>query len=213
MKFLALTVFSLAAGVAELASAQTLVVPAPRQGYYLGGGVRQAAGSMISSTAGNLGFFQGGAFTLRLGQMAGQEFGFGLVLSSGGGQNDDWTGGYGALQIEAQYVFFENLAFRGGVGVGGLGVGRVKPEDEREDDPSGTFGSLYTLGFSYDWFPWWERADGSGGFAFTVYIEGYLLPGDDLAAFGALAGIEVNYWFGIDDHKLDLPPEEAFEDD
>lgn len=200
-------------GLGGTASAQTLVKPAGRQGYYLGGGLRQGAMDMISETAGNLGFMTGGAFTLRLGQMAGEEFGFGLVVYSAGGSNDNWTGGLGGLQLEGQYIIFPNLALRGAIGFAGLGVGRVKEEEEREDDPSGTAGTLYTLGVSYDWFPWWEPEDRSGGFAFTVFIEGALLPGSELTAFGILSGIEVNYWFGIGDNKLDLDPDEAFEAD
>lgn len=202
-----------ALGVGGSAAAQTLVKPAGRQGYYIGGGLRQAAMDMISDTAGNLGFMTGGAFTLRLGQMAGEEFGFGLVLYSAGGSNDDWTGGLGALQLEGQVIIFPDLALRGAIGFGGMGVSRVKPEEEREDDPSGTAGSLYTLGVSYDWFPWWEKGDSSGGLAFTVFVEGALLPGSDLTAFGILGGIEVNYWFGIGDNKLDLDPDQAFEAD
>jgi hypothetical protein len=201
-------------GILLLAISQTLVVPAPRQGYYLGGGIRQGLFDMIASgDAGNLGLIQGGAFTLRFGQMAGEEFGFGLVISLAGGSNKDWAGGYGGLQLEGQYKLFENLAVRGGIGIGGLGVGRVKEEEKQEDDPTGTAGTLYTFGTSYDWFPWWEQGDGSGGFAFAVFVEGTVLPGDGLHAFGILGGLEVNYWFGIEDNKLDLSTEEAFDDD
>lgn len=213
MRSTAIVLLAGMAGATGAAHAQTLVEPAARQGYYLGGGVRQGAFDMISTTAGNLGFMQGGGFDLRLGQMAGETFGFGLVLVFAGGGNDDWAGGFGALQLEGQYIIFPDLALRGGIGVGGLGVGRAKPEDKREDDPTGTAGTLYTLGFSYDWFPWWEKPDGSGGFAFTVYIEGALLPSSDLTTFGMLAGIEVNYWFGIGDNKLELSPDDAFEKD
>jgi hypothetical protein len=128
-----------------------------------------------------------------------------------GGGNDDWTGGYGALQLEGQAIIYPDLALRGAIGVGGMGVARTDEALKTEDDPSGTAGTVYTLGVSYDWFPWWELGDGSGGFAFTVFMEGSLLPGDGLIAGGIMMGFEVNYWFGLGQNKLELPPEKAFE--
>jgi hypothetical protein len=192
------------------AGAQTLVEPAGRQGYYVGLGFRNGAFDMIDETAGNLGFMQGGGLALRFGQMAGEQFGFGLVLAFGGGANDTWSGGFSGLQLEGQYVMMKDFALRAAIGVGGLGVARVKPEEKREDDPEGAFGTLYTVGMSYDWFPWWEKGDTSGGLAFTVFADATVLPGDGLFGGGIFLGAEVHWWFGSEDNKLDLG-EEAFE--
>lgn len=205
------SILLLTATMAMPAGAQTLIEPAGRQGYYIGTGFRNGAFDLIDEDLGNLGFMQGGGFTLRFGQMAGEMFGFGLVFSFSGGSNKTWAGGYGGLQLEGQYVMMPDFALRAAIGVAGLGVGRVKPEEERLDDPDGTFGSLYTIGMSYDWFPWWEKGDTSGGLAFTVFMEASALPGDGLFAGCILLGAEVHYWFGADDNKLELG-EEAFED-
>lgn len=198
------------------ASAQDLLRPAARQGYYLGGGIRQAAMFTDTDAAGNLGFMMGGAFALRAGQMVDDLIGFGLAITSGGGSNDDWTGGYGGLLLEVQLtpLSTDDFAIRGGVGIGGLFIGRADESMEREDDPSGTAGSLYTLGVSYDLFPFYDKGSSdTGGFAFTGFLEGMLLPGGSVTTGGVLLGLEITYWFGFQKNRLELPNAEAFVED
>jgi hypothetical protein len=194
------------------AYAQELVEPAPRQGYYLGGGLRNGLIEVHSSGLGNNlgGVMNGGAFTLRAGEMAGELFGFGLQMVAGGGGNKTWGGGWGGLLLDLQLVVFENLALRGGIGLGGVGVGRSNKNLMRKDDPTGTGGSIFTAGVSYDYFPLWEKGDGSGGFSLSFFVEGTLVPSSTLIAGAMFMGIEVNYWFGLADHKLALPNDRAF---
>lgn len=202
-----------AASIAPSAArADDLVTPQARQGYFIGGGMRSGVFNMDTSAAGNLGLMQGGAFTLRLGQMATPVIGFGLSIGSGGGSNDDWTGGYGGLSLELQAVPMDNLALRAGIGLAGIGLERIDPAQKRDDDPSGGAGTLYTLGMSYDWFPWFDRAEGdrSGGVAFTPFFEASALPVDGIFAFAIFLGFEATWWSGLEDNKLDLDPEEAF---
>lgn len=187
-----------------------LLKPAARQGFYLAGGLRNGALTISDENLGGLGFMTGFGVAVRGGQMANDWIGFGLAINTGGGGNDVWGGGWGALSLELMLTPLpgEDFAIRGSVGVGGMGVARAKPEEETEKDPSGTAGALYTLGVSYDLFPWYEKDKyESGGFAFTGFLEGMLLPGDGLIAGGVMIGLEVTYWFGFNKNKLDIPPE------
>lgn len=184
--------------------AQTFYEPEARQGYFIGGGVR--SGALLSSADGveGPGFANGGGLAIRMGQMVDDMIGFGLSFTGGGGATDEWNSGYGGLLLGAQLVPMpkENLALHAGIGMGGIGISRKDETQKREDDPEGGPGALYALGMSYDWFPFYEPEDGSGGFAITVFFEGVLLPTSDVLAGGVFMGVELTYWFGLDDNKL-----------
>ncbi len=206
---------ALVASAPVTASAQDLLKPAARQGFYIGGGLRQALLTASDDDIGNLGLFLGGGFTLRFGQVVNDKLGIGLAINNAGGSNDDWAGGFGALSLEMQLTPLpgEDFAIRGSIGVGGGGVTRAEGE-ERDDDPPGAFGAVYTLGVSYELFPWYEPDKyETGGFAFTGFLEGILFPGGDLVTGGVMLGLEVTYWFGFQKNRLDLPPEAAFVED
>ena len=190
-----------------------LYEPAGRQGYFLGGGLRSGVMSTHSDVVGSLGVMQGGGLVLRGGQMATDWIGFGLVLMSGGGASKEWSGGYGGLLMDFQFVpmpEYRDLALHAGIGFGFLAITRTEEVQRREDDPEGTAGSLYTLGVSYDWFPFWEPGDTSGGFGVTIFVEGQLLFGGSLVAGGIFMGIEAMYWTGLSDNKLKLGADEGF---
>jgi hypothetical protein len=189
-------------GATGQARAQELVAPAPRQGYYLGGGLRSGVLTMHSDNVGSLGLMQGGAFVVRAGEMAGNLFGFGITIAAGGGGNKEWGGGYGGLLMDFQLVPEENLAVRAGIGLAGFGVGRADENQKKENDPKGGLGTIYTAGFSYDWFPFWEKGDGSGGLAFSPFFEGQLIPVSGVIAGGVFLGVEVTYWFGLSANRL-----------
>lgn len=205
-----------ALGVSGVASAQeavTLQVPAPRQGYYIGGGLRNSSGGGGADNVGALGLMFGFGGTFRFGQMTNDWLGLGLVLGFGGASNKTWALGGGNLSLEAQVkpLADYDLALRGSIGLGAFGLTRAKPEEEREDDPTGGLGAQYTLGASYDLFPFYEKGKyNSGGFAFTGFAELSFLPTSEIWALNFVVGLEVTYWFGLSKNKLELPPEEAF---
>jgi hypothetical protein len=206
---------ALAASAPVTASAQELLKPAARQGFYIGGGLRQALLTSSDDDIGNLGLFLGGGFTLRFGQVVNDKLGIGLAINNAGGSNDEWAGGFAALSLEMQLTPLpgEDFAIRGSIGVGGGGVTRAEGE-ERDNDPPGAFGAVYTLGVSYELFPWYEPDKyETGGFAFTGFLEGILFPGGDLVTGGVMLGLEVTYWFGFQKSRLDLPPDAAFVED
>ena len=195
------------------AQAQDLRKPAARQGYYIGGGYRSILLYSDSEDIGGLGPLLGGGLALRMGQMSNDWIGFGLSFMFGGGANDDWSSGYGGLSLEVNLEppIDEDLTIRLGTGVAGLSLARVDKSQKRSDDPEGTFGAMFTVGASYDLFPFYEReAYESGGFAFTGFVEFQVIPGDGLLTVSALVGLEVTYFFGLSRNKLDLPPEAAF---
>ncbi len=208
--------FVLAMSAPLTASAQELLKPAARQGFYIGGGLRQALLTATDDDIGNLGLFLGGGFTLRFGQVVNDLLGVGLAINNTGGSNDEWAGGFGALSLEMQLTPLpgEDFAVRGAIGVGGGGVTRSDPELETDDEPSGAFGAFYTLGVSYELFPWYEAEKyETGGFAFTGFLEGFFFPGGDLVTGGVMLGLEVTYWFGFQKNRLELPPDAAFVED
>lgn len=182
-----------------------------RQGFFIALGTRGAYLGLDAEPVGNLGFFQGGTFNFRFGEMVNDLIGFGMNIETGGGQTSDWAGGYGGLMVEVQLTPFDfDLAFRGSVGVAAFGLGRKEEAEEREDDPSGSYGSYYGLGLSYDWFPFHDEGD-SGGFSIASFVEGRIMPLGDILIGGAFVGVELTYFFGFDKNRLDLSVEKAFQ--
>lgn len=214
MRILGLFFLSLALAWPAKATAQELTPPAARQGYWIGGGYRSILLYSDSEDVGDIGPFLGGGFTLRFGQMSNDWIGFGLALMFAGGGGDVWNSGYGGLSLDVNLVppILENLTVRLGTGVAGLSLSRVDESRETSSDPDGTFGALFTVGVSYDLFPFYDREDsGSGGFAVTGFVEFQALPGDGLLTLGGLIGIEVTYFFGLPKNRLELPPDAAFQ--
>lgn len=194
--------------------AQELTEPAARQGYWIGGGYRSVLMYSDSEDVGGVGPFLGTGFTLRLGQMSNDWIGFGVAFMFAGGGGDIWNSAYGGLSLDVNLEppVDEDLTIRLGTGVAGLSLSRVDESQARSSDPDGTFGALFTVGASYDLFPFYDRdAYESGGFAFTGFVELQALPGDGLLTVSGLVGLEVTYYFGFPKNKLDLPPDAAFE--
>ncbi len=206
-----LTAMMLAALVSQTQSDVELVKPKSRQGFFLGLGLRSGVMLANADPVGGLGILQGGLFNFRFGQMANDTIGFGLSLDFGGGRSKDWTTGLGALSVTFNLAPFEkiNLAFHAAVGPGFVAVTRRDEAEARDDDPTGGYGALYTLGVTYDWFPW-HGPKKSGGFALTTYVEGRIFPTGDIVAGGLFAGVEVAYWFGYGKNRLDLDVDDAF---
>lgn len=201
-------------GVASEAVAQELTKPAARQGYYIGGGLRQLVGGSGGEVVGSFGFMQGFGMALRFGQMATDHIGLGLVFGGGGSANGDWRVGGGHLSMELTYKPLDDydLGLRGGIGFGVLSATRAEEEDVRDDDPEGGIGAQFSLGASYDLFPFYDKAEfESGGFAFTGFAEFTVLPADPLWSVNFVVGLEVTYWFGLAKNKLELPADRAFE--
>jgi hypothetical protein len=202
------------AGYSVDAEADDLLQPEARQGYFLGGGLRGGFVSISDEDLGSLGGFTGFGGQFRLGQMATERLGFGLVIGGGSQSNATWTSGGGGLLLEGQLrpMLDLDLAIRVGLGIGGGSVARVDEATATDDDPTGGAGAMYSLGLSWDWFPFFDRAEGdrTGGFAITPFAEAQLFPTSDLLTFSVVLGIETTWWSGVPDNKLDLPPEEAF---
>ncbi|NJK89506.1 MAG: hypothetical protein HC923_08960 [Myxococcales bacterium] len=196
------------------ASAQELREPGPRQGYFLGGGLRAGSLFLDANEIGDLGgfFMTGGAF--RFGEMVFDWLGLGGQVRFASGQSDDFDTFYGAGMMEAQVQPLRslNLAFRSSAGAYGQGLSRRDPVLERDDEPGGAYGAILTLGASYDWFPFRRSKLSSGGLAFTLYADGEALLSGDIRTYGIMFGLEVTYFLGLRKYKLDLPVEEAFDD-
>lgn len=192
---------------------QTLTKPAPRQGYWLGGGYRAVLLYSQAGNIGNVGPFLGGGYTVRLGEMGNDWLGFGLAVTVAGAGNEEWRSNYGGLSLDVNLKppISADLTFRLGTGAAFLTLDRLDEAQVRSSDPEGTFGALFTVGASYDLFPFYDRGGfDSGGFAFTIFVEGQALPGDGLLTLSGMAGLEITYFFGLSKNKLDLPPEAAF---
>ena len=197
---------------AQTQSEVELVPPKARQGFFLGLGLRSGLMGADAEPVGSLGLLQGGLFNFHFGQMVNNLYGFGLSVDFGGGQSRDWVAGLGALSVSFHLAPFEKIdfAFHAAVGPGFVSVIRKDEEAAREDDPEGGYGALYTLGATYDWFPFHDPGE-SGGFAITTFVEGRIFPTGDIIAGGIFAGVELGYWFGFGRNRLDLEVEEAYQ--
>src|SRR5688572_33062490 len=85
--------------VAQTETEVELVPPKARQGFFLGLGIRSAIMGANADPVGDLGFLQGGLFNFHFGQMVNNLYGFGLSVDFGGGQNETWLTGLGALSV------------------------------------------------------------------------------------------------------------------
>lgn len=195
------------------ADAQELREPGPRQGYFLGGGLRGGVLNLDAGQLGNLGAFPmfGGSF--RFGEMVYDWLGLGGQVRFAAGSIDEFSSFYAAGLMEGQVQPWRriNLAFRLGSGAFGQGLSRADPELEREGDPGGSYGAIVTAGASYDVFPFRKSEYESGGWGLSIYVDGELLLGTDISSGGVFVGLEVTRFFGLAKYKLDLPIDEAYE--
>ncbi len=96
---------------------------------------------------------------------------------------------------------------------GGLALGVLQLHDDRVENEElrGAFGAEYSLGASYDFFPYKRKLSGGLGLAPIVQVR--FLPGDEATSISVLAGLHVSWWTGLPRNQLDLPPGEGYERD
>lgn len=191
---------------------QKLVPAAARQGYYIGANLRAGVSTGEADNIGDLGTFNRSGFGFRLGQKTLPWLGLGINAEFDGLTNDNWSISNGKLMLEVQIEPLPiNLALKGSVGAGGGSISRTDTDLETDDDPSFMFGSVYALGISYEWFPFYKKETyNSGGLGISAFAEGRFFPAGDVTLSGILIGIELTWWTGLDRRKLALPVEEAF---
>ena len=113
---------------------------------------------------------------------------------------------FGGLGLEGQWEFARNLALRGGVGFGVVGLlDEENPDEERR----GSFGGDYSLALAYDLFV--SESKPSGGVAITPVVTLRYLPDDRVDTVLALFGVEVLWWLGLPSNELELPPGEGYD--
>lgn len=196
---------------AQTESEVELVAPKARQGFFLGLGIRSAFMGVEADPVGDLGLVRGGLLNFHFGQMVNNLYGFGLAVDFGGGQAADWFASLGGLSVSFHLAPFDiDLAFHAAVGPGFFSVIRKEESERREDDPPGAYGALYTLGVTYDWFPFHDPGE-SGGFAITSFVEGRFFPTENIIAGGIFAGVELSYWFGFGKNRLALELDDAYQ--
>lgn len=201
----AMLVVALLFAGARTAGAQELEEPRPRQGYYVAGGLL-AAVQHIDDDGDKLGFWPGYTVTVRLGQLFTRRFGLGFQLDVGSGSREGERSSLIGLGLGGQMVLVGNLSLHGVVGLGVVSATRTRHDEE---EVRGAYGAAYTLGLSYDWFPWARGR--SGGWAVTPMLLARALPGDPLTSYAGMFGLEVTWWSGLPKNQLDLPIEQAFE--
>lgn len=208
---LSLAICSLVTSLAGVAGAQGLTSPEARQGYFVAAGARSSVSVAGDDDVGSLGAAGGGEAVLRIGQMLTPRFGVGISLAGGLGRSSEWNRAGGGMVVEGQVKPLSglDLAVRGGIGLGVRSVSRRDAAAETDDDPSGIFGSLYSLGLSHDWFVTRGRL-GSGGLAVTAAADATLLAGDGIVDLAMVVGVELTYWAGLPKRQLALPITEAY---
>jgi hypothetical protein len=183
-----------------------LVIPAARQGYWIGAGYGGTANLNFQTDGPDTGTLLGSGGHLRIGQMITEWFGMGLQFGGGVAENDRFDTSFGGVMLDAQLVLLDHLAIHGGVGAGGLAA-----TDHVDEDAGllGTGGGFYMVGASYDWFPFWDR--GSGGWSLSPQAQLQYLPGNLFDAYVFLVSVDVVWWTGLEKNKLELGIDEAFQ--
>jgi hypothetical protein len=194
-----------AATLARPAQAQTLEVPRPRQGYYLGGGLNLLASDVIDHGRG-LGLWYGSSLSARVGQMLTKDLGLGLYLDYGGTAKSPRSTQVGGLALEGQWELIDNLALRAAAGFTVLGVyDSSDPDAETE----GAYGGGYTAALSYDFFVW--RSEVSGGLSLQPFFGVRYLPDDPISVVTASFGLELMWWSGLPNNQLEFAPGEGYD--
>lgn len=195
----------LSASLPVTAAAQTLELPRPRQGYYLGGGLHFAT-SHVTESGDGLGVWPGQKLTLRTGEMLTSHLGLGLAAEYGAtGRSPDFAA-FGGLSLEGQWEFVTNLSLRGSVGFGVVGL---LDEDHPDEERRGSYGGAYALGLAYDWFPRPRRL--SGGWSLQPLATVSYLPDEPVRTVLFSVGLEVLRWRGLPQNELELPAGEGYE--
>ncbi len=197
---------AIAAGASGRARAEDLEQPRHRQGYWVALGL-YGLGQYNTEEGESLGVWPGMGYGLRFGELLTRRFGMGLNIDFGGSSGKGQTASLFGLGLEAQYEVANNLAVRAGFGLAAVGL----MEDKKKNPDAvlrGSYGGAYSLGLSYDWFPWKRRL--TGGFAVTPSIQVRFIPGDTITTVVGLAGIEIAWWTGRPMNQLDLPDAEAY---
>jgi len=191
----------IAAAAPPAAADGLLEAPRNRQGYYLSLGGR-ATISYGREDGESIGPYNGFTTAIRLGQMITRKLGAGLSIDAGGASGDGETTTLFGLGLAGQVELATNLAVHASVGLGVVSI-----DDPDEDELRGAVGAAYSLGASYDWFPF---SKGSGGFAITPTLMVRAVPSTDVDAFMVFFGVDLSYWSGLPKNQLDLPPDKAF---
>jgi hypothetical protein len=191
--------------ISSQAQAQTLEPPAPRQGYYLSLGFHNGIIHTWEDDE-SLGTWFNRGFTIRLGQMLTRRLGLGLQIFSAVSTKGEENGSTLGLGVEGQVALTGRLALNGGVG---LGVLQLHDERVMNEELRGAFGAEYSLGASYDFFPYKKKL--SGGFGLAPIVQVRFLPGDEATSIAVLAGLHISWWTGLPRNQLDLPPGEGYE--
>jgi hypothetical protein len=189
------------------ALAQTLEPPSPRQGYYLSVGLHNGIIHTWEDDE-SLGTWLSGGFTIRLGQMLTRRLGLGLQIFSGSAKKDEEHSTTFGLGLEGQVALTGRLAMTGGLA---LGVLQLHDDRVENEELRGAFGAEYSLGASYDFFPYKRKLSGGLGLAPIVQVR--FLPGDEATSISVLAGLHISWWTGLPRNQLDLPPGEGYERD
>jgi hypothetical protein len=108
----------------------------------------------------------------------------------------------GGILLEGTATVWRNFSVHGG-----FGVGYVYVSDKTALDTSlrGGAGSYFSLGMSYDFFPW--RHQLSGGWAVTPTVDFRIMPDGNIHAYSLVAGLQFFRWSGLADNMLVLPEE------
>jgi len=193
-------------GAAQPAHAQTQELPRQRSGYYLALGLMGGTSKVWRSGEPLDELGGGSAFGFRFGQMLTRHLGLGLRFDAGGGRASDEQVNLVTLALEGQWEFAKNLSLRAGIGPAVVEI--VNTVDTFEAQ-KGTFGAGYSLGLSWDLFPF-GSASNSGGFAFTPLMSARFVPGREASALTFLVGVEFTWWTGLSRDQLILPEDKAY---
>lgn len=183
---------------ARSARAQDLEEPRARQGYWVGLGYVTAA-AHLSEEGKNRGFYTGGGFQLRVGELITPRFGLGTVIEYGSIKKDTDEGGYGGMSVEGSARLWRNLSAHTG-----FGFGFVYATDQASPDKPlrGGGGAYFLAGLNYDFFPWRNRL--TGGWALTPTLDFRASPDGNIHAYSMFLGVQVVWWSGLDRNKLKI---------
>jgi hypothetical protein len=199
---LMLLALALAVGATpRAAQAQSLEQPRARQGYWIGLGLLQVV-PHLTEKGDSKGFYTGGGFNFRIGQLITERLGLGLLFEYAGLKKGADQGTIGGLTLEGSMTLWRGLSAHTGLGVGFV---MVTDDNSKDKELRGGGGSYFLGGLSWDFYPWRKRL--TGGWAITPTVDFRAMPDGNIHFYGVFAALQITWWSGLPRNMLILPEE------
>jgi hypothetical protein len=187
------------------ASGVQLEDPEPSQGHFIALGVHGVGALAYDESRGTRQPTFGTGFSLRLGEAVTDWLSLSLAFalgSTGGEPQDSLT--FGRFGITSQWYFTERWFLQAGFAAANV----QGPDPEDHELSRGRYGDVYLTGIGRDLFL--SDSEQSGGWVVTPLLTAEVGPNSKFTTTSLWLGVELSWWNGLTQDKLNLPATKAY---